>query len=47
MRRKVKIEECLDCKNQFEEGNFDYDSIYQTGYCGSCLVERVERGENW
>ena len=40
-----KIETCEDCGWMYKEGTSDYDSIFQTGYCGDCLVERVERGE--
>ena len=42
-----KIETCEDCGWMYKEGTSDYDSIFQTGYCGECLVERVERGEEW
>lgn len=43
----LKIESCLECACKYREGTDDYDSIYQTGYCGACLVERVENGEDW
>lgn len=44
---KPKIEECYECGCKFREGTVEYDSIFQTGYCSDCLVERVERGEEW
>lgn len=42
-----KIETCEECGCKYKEGTSDYSSIFQTGYCGDCLVERVERGEEW
>ncbi|HEL1563239.1 hypothetical protein [Streptococcus suis] len=42
-----KIESCEECGCKYKEGTLDYGSIFQTGYCGDCLVERVERGEEW
>ncbi|HHT7826450.1 TPA: hypothetical protein ACT2IM_001049 [Streptococcus suis] len=42
-----KIESCEECGCKYVDGTTDYDSIFQTGYCGDCLVERVERGEEW
>ncbi len=42
-----KIETCEECGYKYKEGMSDYSSIFQTGYCGDCLVERVERGEEW
>ncbi|HEM4250702.1 TPA: hypothetical protein U1X39_000489 [Streptococcus suis] len=42
-----KIETCEECGCKYVDGTTDYDSIFQTGYCGDCLVEHVERGEEW
>lgn len=44
---RPKIESCEECGRKYKEGTLDYGSIFQTGYCGNCLVERVERGEEW
>lgn len=41
------IETCEECGCKYIDGTTDYDSIFQTGYCGDCLSERVERGEEW
>lgn len=43
-----KIETCEECGCKYKEGTLDYSSIFSDGgYCGDCLVERVERGEEW
>ena len=42
-----KIESCEECGCKAIDGTANYDGIFQTGYCGNCLVERVERGEEW
>ena len=41
------IETCEECGCKFREGTDDYDCIWQTGCCRECLVEKVERGEEW
>ncbi len=38
---------CKECGYWFSIESGDGDSIYQTGYCGDCLAERVESGEEW
>jgi len=40
---------CMNCKKLCAYGSGDYDCIFffQTGYCGKCLTERFERGEEW
>ncbi|MEQ9810324.1 hypothetical protein [Streptococcus jiangjianxini] len=43
----MKIETCEQCGCKYREGTADYDSIYQTAYCGDCLVDRVENGKEW
>ncbi|CYY71807.1 Uncharacterised protein [Streptococcus suis] len=42
-----KIETCEECGCKYIDGTTDHNSIFQTGCCGDCLVERVERGEEW
>ena len=42
-----KIEECYECGRKFCEGTVHYDSIFQTGYCSDCLLERIEEGKEW
>ncbi|BDD37921.1 hypothetical protein GUT183_01590 [Streptococcus ruminantium] len=39
--------ECEECGVVSYEGNEDYSCIYQTGLCGCCLIERIERREEW
>lgn len=40
-----KFERCEECSCSYPEGSRDYDCIFQSGYCESCIVEKVENGE--
>lgn len=44
---KPKIKECYKCGCKFREGTVDYDSIFQTGYCSDCLLEKIENNEEY
>lgn len=43
----TKYERCEECDCSFKEDTNDYDSVYQTGYCDECLMEKYENGEEW